>query len=194
MDNTEDLIAALAPVVYAMRRLDIAFYVGGSVASSYHGATRSTMDVDIVCNLDESNIRPLIELVGSDFYSSETAINEAMQRKSCLNLIHLPTSFKVDVFVSRLRPFDIEAMKRAVIGRLGEMNSIEVPIATVEDSIVSKLEWYRLTDETSDRQWNDVSRLLDLLGDHSNQAYLTRAAESVGVADLLKRLIDAKNS
>jgi len=33
--------------------------------------------------------------------------------------------------------------------------SLSVPIATVEDTIISKLEWYRLTDETTDRQWDD---------------------------------------
>ncbi len=48
---------------------------------------------------------------------------------------------------------------------LGDTSQVEVPIATAEDSIISKLEWYRLSNETSQRQWDDVSRLIRLLGD-----------------------------
>ena len=80
-------------------------------------------------------------------------------------------------------------MDRASAQTLGDTRSIQVPIATAEDSIVSKLEWYRLTNDTSERQWDDVSRLLNLLGDTADFDYLNDAAESVGVSDLLQRLI-----
>lgn len=30
---------------------------------------------------------------------------------------------------------------------------------------ISKLEWYRLSNETSERQWNDVTRLVNLAGE-----------------------------
>ena len=72
---------------------------------------------------------------------------------------------------------------------MGDEPGVDVPIATAEDSIVSKLEWYRLTNETSQRQWDDVSRLLKILGDTADVEYLQNAASSVGVGDLLKRLI-----
>jgi hypothetical protein len=63
-------------------------------------------------------------------------------------------------------------------------------MATAEDSIVSKLEWYRLTDETSERQWNDVTRLVRLLGDHLDITYLRQATDTIGVRDLLDRLLN----
>jgi hypothetical protein len=66
---------------------------------------------------------------------------------------------------------------------------VQVRIATAEDTIVSKLEWFRLTNETSERQWDDASRLVKLLGDTADIDYLRRAAESVGVEDLLERLL-----
>ncbi|MCY2965877.1 MAG: hypothetical protein NT069_19985 [Planctomycetota bacterium] len=58
--------------------------------------------------------------------------------------------------------------------------------------ITSKLEWYRKTNETSERQWDDVTRLLKLLGDAADIEYLKGAAESVGVHDLLERLLSAR--
>jgi hypothetical protein len=80
-------------------------------------------------------------------------------------------------------------MRRASVATLGDSKTVEVPIATAEDIIICKLEWYRLTNETSERQWDDVSRLLRLLGDTVDKEHLKRAADSVGVSDLLVRLI-----
>lgn len=189
MTNSDDLIDALAPVVEALQKLRIRHYVGGSIASSFHGATRSTMDVDLIAELTEEKITDFVNCFGDEFYLSEAAIRDAVKRRSCFNLIHLPSSFKVDIFVSRERPFDYESMSRATLERLGEATTVQVPIATAEDTIISKLEWFRLTNETSDRQRDDVSRLLKLLADAADIPYLRRAAKSVGVEELLERLL-----
>ncbi len=74
------------------------------------------------------------------------------------------------------------------VGTLGLDETLAVPIATAEDVIVIKLERYRLGNEASERQWDDVSRLMALLGDTADLEYLQQASESVGVADLLQRL------
>ena len=190
MTESDDLLDALMPVVEALQTLKIRHYVGGSIASSFHGATRSTMDVDLVTEFDEASVSKFVGCFGDEFYLSEAAIQEAVKRQSCFNLIHLPSSFKVDIFVSRRRAFDVESMNRSTLERLGDGRSIEVRIATAEDTIISKLELFRLTNETSERQWDDVCRLIKLLGTHADVSYLHRAAESVGVGDLLQRLIE----
>lgn len=189
MSEYDDLVAALSPVSAALTKLGIRHYVGGSVASSFHGASRSTMDVDIVADMTDSAVSEFLKCFDKDFYVSEAAIRDAIRRKSCFNLIHLPTSFKVDVFVSRQRPFDESAMNRATVEHLGDSHSLEIHVATAEDVIISKLEWYRKTNETSDRQWDDVTRLLKLLGDTADVEYLKESAQSVGVQDLLERLL-----
>ncbi|HJN09896.1 MAG: hypothetical protein QGG09_13935 [Pirellulaceae bacterium] len=189
MNGTDDLVDALSPVVAAFRTLGIRHFVGGSIASSFHGATRATMDVDVVCELTDDKISSFIELFDCDFYISEPAVRDAVGQKSCFNLIHMPTSFKIDIFVSRGRPFDTESMQRASSQILGDDRTVEVPIASAEDSIISKLEWYQLTNETSERQWDDVSRLIKLLGDTADVGYLKHAAESIGVAELLTKLL-----
>ena len=80
-------------------------------------------------------------------------------------------------------------MNRATLEQFGESKSVEVPIATAEDSIISKLEWYQLANQTSERQWEDVSRLIKLLGESADFDYLKHAADSVGVRNLLNRLL-----
>jgi hypothetical protein len=47
-----------------------------------------------------------------------------------------------------------------------------------------------LTDETSERQWDDVSRLVRLTGNALDTDYLAASAQMVGVSDLLLRLLD----
>ena len=187
MSEPSEIVAALKPVAEALSLLRIPYYVGGSIASSYHGAVRSTMDIDIVCQMREEQILQF----NDTFYVSELAIRQAVRGRSCFNLIHFETSFKVDIFISRERPFDQICMDRAVAAKLGGDKCIViVPMATVEDSIISKLEWYRLTDETSERQWDDVSRLVRLTGSALDGGYLAQSAQMVGVSDLLLRLLD----
>ncbi|WP_413431646.1 hypothetical protein [Crateriforma spongiae] len=148
----DDLVAALEPVLQALRSLNVPFYVGGSVASSYHGDVRSTMDVDLVCELTDDQVGGLPNEVSEDYYASKPAIRDAIRRKSSFNLIHYSTSFKVDVFVSPERPFDRQVIERAELGTVGRGGSLKVPFATAEDIIVIKLQRYRLGNETSEQQ------------------------------------------
>ena len=189
MSDTDDLLASLVPVAMAFQRLGVRYYIGGSVASTIHGAIRSTMDVDLVTELQEDQIEPFIQSFGDDFYVSSPAVRDAVKRKSCFNLIHLPTAYEVDVFVSRGRPFDQVAMARAVPQQISADDPVRIPVATVEDSIIAKLEWFRLGDESSQRQWDDVSRLVALHGPALDIDHMRQMAASVGVTDLLNRLL-----
>lgn len=186
MSQPDDLVAALTPVVLVFNELGVRHYVGGSVASSFHGAVRSTMDVDIVCELRDEHVARFLGRLATDYYANEQTIREAISNRSCFNLIHFPTSFKVDIFLSRGRAFDNDCLERCRLERISE--GLEVAIATPEDSIIAKLEWYRIGNEVSERQWDDVTRLLRLLGGQADVDYLRQAAASVGVGDLLQRL------
>ncbi len=190
MSHDDELVKTLTPVIAAFNRLQVPYYIGGSVASSYHGAVRSTMDIDIVSDLRLQHVESFLTEFLEDFYVSEIAIRQAIARRTCFNLINFGTSLKVDIFIHRGRPFDLACMHRAEKGCIGGANgSIEVPVATLEDTIISKLEWYRLTDETSERQWDDVSRLIRLARGTLDRVYLERSAQMVGVSDLLDRLL-----
>lgn len=154
-----------------------------------HSDSRSTMGMDLVADMTEVHVSEFLRIFDKDFYLSEPAVRDAIRRTSCFNLIHLSTSFKVDVFVSRRRSFDVDAMNRANMARLGDNLVLDIRVATPEDSIISKLEWYLKTNETSERQWDDVSRLVKPLGDAADMEYLIASAKSVGVQDLLERLV-----
>src|SRR5688572_19750487 len=97
--SDNDLLEALRPVATELRRLNVRFYIGGSVASSYHGAARSTLDVDLIADLDSTAATKMLAGLHEQYYVSEKAVRDALVRQSCFNMIHLSTSFKIDVFV-----------------------------------------------------------------------------------------------
>ena len=60
---------------------------------------------------------------------------------------------------------------------------------TPEDTILSKLEWYRLGNEVSERQWDDVSRVMKILGKAADLGYMEQHAAKLGISDLLQKLL-----
>ncbi|MBI3933021.1 MAG: hypothetical protein HY317_06370 [Acidobacteria bacterium] len=185
-----EILSALAPVVEALQALGVGYYVGGSVASSAHGAARATLDVDLVADLQENHVHPLAERLAAGYYLDEGRMSDAVVRRRSFNLIHLETMLKVDVFVSKQRPFDREALARARPETLGEGPSARaVRIASAEDTLLAKLEWYRAGGEASERQWSDVIGVLRAVGGTLDVPYLRRWAASLAVHDLLDRAL-----
>lgn len=194
MNSDQGLVEALEPVARVLYSLDIRFYIGGSVASSFHGAARSTMDVDLVADLSLENVEPFVNQLGKEeFYVSQAAIEDAVNRSSCFNVIHLASSFKVDIFILKSRNFDKSSMNRAALGKVDLQSEFQVPIASPEDTILSKLEWYRLGNEVSERQWDDVVRVMKILGNKVDQDYLEHYAIELAVSDLLQKLLAELN-
>ncbi len=190
MADHSELIQALRPVLAEFDRLGVRYCVGGSIASSVHGSARSTLDADLAAELDEAAALSLIAALDDDYYVSEAAAREAVRCRSCFNLLHYATSFKIDIFVSRGRAFPIGKCKSGrSTNSSAAVRRLRCAIASAEDIILIKLEWYRLGDESSERQWNDVTLVAKLQGDRLDRVYLQHWAGELGVADLLDRLL-----
>ena len=189
--NAPDILAAVTPVVEALEQLGVGYYIGGSVASSLHGIPRSTIDIDLVADLHLENARPLVKLLKAAYYIDEDAVRDAIKRRTEFNAIHLDTMLKVDVFIPKTRLFDQEELRRVQLKVL-EGSERSFYTASPEDTILNKLEWYKMGGEVSDRQWNDILGVLKVQGTNLDMTYLQRWASSLGVADLLGRaLVDA---
>ena len=190
MSGETDLLAALTPGAAVFDRLGIVYQLGGSVASSVHGMARSTMDVDLVADLEPVHVGPLVGALESEYYLDREMIREALRERSSFNLIHQNTMLKVDVFLPKDRPYDQEALRRRRFDRLEETpGAREFSVATPEDVILAKLEWLDRGGRTSERQWGDVLGVLRVQGDALDFDYLRRWAEELAVRDLLEQAL-----
>jgi hypothetical protein len=184
------LATAVGPVVAALEGQGVAHYVGGSLASSTHGTPRSTLDVDIVADLRPEHVERFAASLAAAYYLDEDRIRNAVAHRRSFNLIHLESMFKVDIFVTKGRPFDRSALARAEPHPLGpDPAARPVRVASPEDTVLAKLEWYRAGGETSERPWSDVLGVLRTKGGALDQGYLEEQAEGLGVRDLLERAI-----
>ena len=178
-------------VITAFDRLGIPYLIGGSLASAVHGIVRATMDADLVAEIKPEQVLSLVASLESEFYIDAEMILDAIQYTSSFNLIHLETMFKVDVFILKQRPFDLNQMQRRISQPVGDAPEEQAYFSTAEDIILAKLEWFRAGGETSERQWRDIMGVLDLQGDRLDFKYLQTWATELGILDLLQRAIQA---
>jgi hypothetical protein len=177
-------------VTQTLERLGIPYAIGGSLASSLHGVMRSTLDVDIVADMKLEHIPPLVAALSKEFYADDEMMRDAIEHYSSFNLIHYETAFKVDIFIRKTRAFDEMQLSRRRSSLIATDPDQSVYVTSPEDTILAKLEWYRMGGEVSDRQWRDILGVMKTRAGDLDLEYLKHWAGELKVGDLLKRALD----
>ncbi len=79
-------------------RLEIPYFVGGSVASGSYGLPRQTNDIDIVADFSQTDLEDFFQSLIGEFYLDRQAVAEAIRQGRSFNAIHLKRAFKFDFF------------------------------------------------------------------------------------------------
>lgn len=182
-----DPIAVALSVTRTLDALGIANTIGGSIASSYAGEPRSTIDIDIVAAIEAGQVPALVAALVGDFYIDEDAVLRAVRERSSTNLIHSASMLKVALFVAGGTPLDAQQLARRRMVSLGE--GVAIAVHPPEDILLQKLRWYRLGGEISDRQWRDVMGIVRVQGARLDLDYLRQNAPTLAVDDLLERAL-----
>lgn len=180
-------------VTKTLESMGIPYAVGGSLASSVHGVMRSTLDVDIVADRHLEHIQPLVAALSEDFYADDEMMKDDIEHQSSFNLIHYETAFKVDIFIRKSRAFDQMQLERRRISVIATDPEQRVYVTSPEDVILSKLEWYRMGGEVSDRQWRDTpigAGVLKIREGELDLAYLRQWAKELKVHGWLERALE----
>ncbi len=188
-----DAIRMTLLVTDALERMGISYAVGGSMSSSVHGIMRSTMDVDIVADLQLQHIPAFVAALSKEFYADDEMIRDAIEHHSSFNLIHLETAYKVDVFIPKQRVFDQLQLQRRMPSLIMTNPDRTVYVTSPEDIILSKLEWYRMGGEVSERQWRDILGVMKTRSGQLDLAYLRKLAKMLKVDDLFERILAESN-
>ena len=159
------------------------------MASSLHGLPRFTQDVDLVADLRLVHVLPLVADLEVEFYIDADSVRDAIRRRASFNLIHLATMTKVDVFLLKGDALSRGEMARRV--RLTFAEGVEISIATAEDIILQKLDWYRKGEFVSERQWRDVLGVIKVRGAALDLSWLRETSAEVGLEGLLEEALQA---
>ena len=172
--SLERLLRVLAG---ALSAAGIPSMLTGSLAAAFHGASRATMDVDLVIDPTTPALDDFVRRVEAlGLYVSADAAREALAHCGMFNVVDPETGWKADLIVRKRRPFSETEFSR---GEAADFFGVSLAVASLEDVILSKLEWARLG--ASGRQLEDVRALLRIAGESVDRPYLEPWVDRLGV-------------
>lgn len=191
-EDREEMFVTLL-VTQVLDALSIPYLVAGGMASIIHGEIRTTLDVDLLADLKMNHVEALASALDKDFFVDIESIREAIISRRSFNIIHRDMMFKVDMFIPKLRSFDRDQFEHRTLETVGEDPQRQIWVASPEDTVLSKLEWYKMGGGVSEKQWRDILGVLKTQTDKLDVAYMRRVAAALSVSDLLEIALEGSN-
>jgi len=181
-----ELKAFFTYVIEVLENLDIPYMVVGGFAAIFYGEPRLTIDVDIVVDMRQEHIRPLVDAFPiPDYYLSEEGIRNSLRRRYPFNIIQPTTGAKVDLVPLPSDPFTRAAFqrrRRMVYDEAGRSATFITP----EDIVVAKLVAHRETG--SDKHLRDARGVLVTQWGGLDLGTIRDSARESGVSELFENL------
>lgn len=173
--QVRDLVLRVAEVC---ERLRLPYYITGSVASSYYGEGRATLDLDVVVELPSWKVREFCAGFPEDeWYADAEAALASVQSGHMFNIVHGASGLKIDVMGVKDTPFDESRLDRArPVNIYGDR---PVMFGSPEDIILKKLEFFR--EGGSDKHMRDIAGMFKVSGASIDRGYIDMWAERIGV-------------
>jgi hypothetical protein len=166
-----------ASILSALDAAKVPAMLTGSFAAGVYGRVRATRDIDFVIDADEPRARLLVAaLVARGYYADEDAAVDAVRTHTQFNAIDPETGWKIGFILRKSRAFSREEFDRR---RPVDLDGTRIDVASVEDTVIAKLEWAKLGD--SERQIEDVIGILRVQLDAIDRDYIERWVESLGL-------------
>lgn len=185
MDQNELVVHAIE----VLEREKIVYMLVGSFASGVYGEYRLTNDVDIVIEPTLPQIDALCAAFPNPpFYCSVPAARDALNRGGQFNILHPPTSMKIDFMIARRDAWG--KMQVARRRREWVLPQLEGSIAAPEDVILGKL-WYYAEGE-SEKHLRDIASMLKASDVEIDREYVAHWARELKLSEpweaVLRRL------
>ena len=177
MSTTPEL-AALQDLCTRLESARVDYMLTGSLAMSFYARPRMTRDVDLVVAFESGGITSLTAALGEDYLVDADAISAALLSERPWNILHLPSLVKIDLIPRKTTDYRRAEFERR---HLVQFAGVPLWIVSIEDLILSKLDWSR--DSGSAQQRDDVRALLKAPLDRE---YLNQWAAHLGLTQSLK--------
>ena len=179
---------ALEPIINVFDDMGISYYLCGTLASSAYGLSRTTQDIDLVSDISIDHVNSFVEKLKEKYFIDAEMIRDAIKSETSFNLIHLDTMFKIDIFILKEDPYSKTSFNRIQEDSLDQgKDSLKIFISSPEDVILSKLIWFKLGSEISERQWLDILGVIKIQGDNLDKEYLIQWSKQRDIYDLLRK-------
>lgn len=168
-------------LVAALENLHLRYFITGSIVTIFYGDPRFTNDIDVVVDLPEKDVPEFCRQFPEDeFYLSEDAVRDALARRSQFNIIHPRSGLKIDVMIPSRSEFNASRFARARRVQAGA--DWDALLATPEDAIIKKLEYYR--EGGSDKHLRDIAGVLKTSGSEIDLSYIERWTATLGLVEV----------
>ncbi len=152
------MLDVLKDVVSRFDSQGIEYFLVGSMATMYYSRPRFTQDLDLVVRIKSSQVSGFENLFPvEDYYSPpKEVLRDEVIRKGSFNLIHQDSGIKVDIMLDKGTDFYISEFSRRK--NLEMAPGLEVYIASPEDLILKKLDFYR--EGESEKHLTDIREVI----------------------------------
>ena len=171
----------LKTIASRLHSAGIEYMVTGSMTLALYAIPRMTRDIDIVIQVQVTDLGILVALFKNDFYIDEESVREAIADRGIFNIIHNDSIIKIDFILRKDEEYRIVEFSRR---KTCDIEGVPISFVSPEDLILSKLIWMKHS--LSEVQFRDVRQIVLSMRTLDHE-YLTMWAQKLGIADLLKR-------
>lgn len=176
----------LKKVSACFNRMNIPYFVTGSIASIAYGESRFTNDIDIVADIKKEHILDIIKCFPEeDYYVSEESIKNAIYRKFQFNIIHPASGLKVDVVIRKKSDFDDMRFSRIYNFK---MDGVGVNFAAPEDVIIMKMKYYKMGG--SEKHIRDIMSMIKISKELINFDYIESWVSKLSLEEIWQAIKD----
>jgi len=150
------IISLLQKVVIELDRYKIPYMLSGSVAMGLYTVPRMTLDIDIVVEINKTNIEEFKSIFSNGYYLDPDTVDEEVKRKGMFNVIDNKSGYKIDFILRKSNEYRLLEFERKTKVKL---EGLDIWVVSQEDLIISKIEWIQQLQ--SQKQIGDIKNLLD---------------------------------
>jgi hypothetical protein len=173
---------------------DIVYRVVGSMASIAYGENRFTNDIDIVADLQLSDVDELCDFfLPPNFFIARHAVEDAIRKRFQFNIIHITSGLKIDVMLPKETEYAAQEQTRA--RRLSDPDGLSAWFAAPEDIILNKLIFFQLGG--IEKHLRDIAGIVKVKQSELDVAYIEHWSQKLNVTtewSLVKQRIAASQS
>jgi hypothetical protein len=164
---------------------NIAYSIGGSVAAMVYSEPRSTIDIDVMIDVDQAQLEIVVDAItawGVYIDPVETIDEFLRPNQMPINVVDGMSGTKADIYVARGEGHDAAAMSRRKRLVLYEYPPIDAWFLSPEDVILYKLIYFKQSEGISTKHPKDIAKMLSVIGHELDLEYLATWTEQHATA------------